>query len=286
MDPDGSIVGCFGPPSAVRVQRVLFAARGWIAEQERMVSLGRALLLLHAHQWPPERIEVWVRCFEQVLVHAPLSEMAALRAKLRRGGARVEEQLTLWVAAASDVRAEAATVRGGHPLPEGWTLSELPTEGAEAIVQEVQAMQEVAGLAPLPGWYLRGADGQALTLILRDRAGRLAGSATVGAATSTEERGASVVREPQLALMSVEVSPARPPEGMGVLVNHCLRQDARGRGLGVLLSSEALRAACERFSLQSLVAITAEHDDRARRIARRCGFSPHPSEGVVFVEGT
>ncbi|HSN99069.1 MAG TPA: GNAT family protein [Candidatus Nanopelagicales bacterium] len=283
IEADWSEAGCFGEPAVVRVQRVLHAARGWIAEQERMVSLGRELALLHAERAPPDKLEAWVRCFERILAHAPTADAPALAATLRGVGAKVSEDVALCLAAASDVRASAATLERARPLPRGWMLSELPVTAAPEAVQRVQELSVASGLAPLPGWYLRGAEGRALTLTLRDAAGQLLGAATVCAALGPgDAAGRASGGSAQLDLL--EGGGAALPLGLGMPVALCLRQDARGRGFAPVLASAAMRAACERFALRCFYAVVGSRDEIALRVAARCGFSPHPSECVLLAE--
>jgi len=288
MDLDGSDAGCFGDATAVRVQRVLHAARAWVAEQERMVSHGNALMLLHAQRLPLDRLEAWVRCFERVLAHAPRAEMPALLASLRAIGARAGEELSLHAAAASDVRAAAAALERARPLPRGWMLAELPADAsgeAGRDVLDLQEMQAAAGLAPLPGWFLHGAEGRAVTLALRDDRGALAGSATVCVAPGPGEAAAQAARD---GAQLDRLDPAAPtpdlPAPMGMPVSVCLRSDARGQGLSPVLAGAALRAGCERFALRGVYAAVRARDAVALRVAARCGFSPHPSEAVVLAE--
>lgn len=280
MEPDDSEAGCFGDPEVVRVQRVLFAARGWIAEQERLISHGTELVLLSAHRVPHDKLEAWVRCFERVVAHAPAAEMPGLGAALRGIGAKAGEELSWLVAAASDVRASAASLAEARPLPRGWAIGELPVNAAPEAVRRAQELQAGAGLRPLPGWYLRGAEGRALTLTLRDGQGGLVGAATVCAALGASSAGAGAGGGEQLDLLG-GMGGAVPP-GLGMPVSLCLRKDARGSGLAPVLASAALKAACDRFALRCFYGVAGARDDIAHRVASRCGFSRHPGEGAVL----
>jgi GNAT superfamily N-acetyltransferase len=285
MDFDTSDAGCFGDPAAIRVQRVLFAARGWIGEQERMVSHGHALLLLHAQRFSEDKLEAWVRCFERILAHAPRSEMPSLVETLRAVGARAGDDLALYAAAASDVRAAAAGLERARPLPRGWMLAEIPEGASPEAVRAVQEIQAASGVTPLPGWYLRGADGRAVTLVLRDGAGAVVGAATACVALGP---GEAAPGGGQLDLLNG--SGAGKGEGgdlpsfTGMPVSLCIRPDARGQGHAPVLGGAALRAACERFGLRRFYAVIGARDEAAIRVATRCGFTPHPTEGVVLAE--
>lgn len=257
---DLSEAGVFGEPDVVRVQRVLFAARAWIAEQEGMASHGRALVAFNAHRLPKDRLEALVRCFERVLVHAPLEAMPALLDNLGEAGARVDAGLTLVAAAASDVRASADAHERLRPIPRGFALAELGADAPDDAVRAVQELQAAAGQVPLPGWYLRGAERRAVTLVLHDPAGRIAGAATACAAQRPGEVAALT----------------------GMPVCTCLREDARGRGVSSTLTGAALRAACERFGTRWLYGLVPSADPIALRMASRCGFMIHPGEGIAL----
>jgi GNAT superfamily N-acetyltransferase len=283
MDLDLSEAGVFGEPNVVRVQRVLFNARAWITEQEGMASHGRALLLFHAHRLPADRIEALVRCFERVLMHAPQAEVPRLVATLREAGARVDQGLSLVGAGAPDARAAADAHERQRPFPAGFTLAEVAPDAPAELIRAVQELQAAAGQTPLPGWYLRGAEGRALTLALRDPAGAVAGAATVCAIARPGENAARAAKAPaQLGFIDGHGSEIPPLTGTPVCA--CLREDARGQGISPTLTSAALRAACERFGTRFFYGVVRAGDEVAMRMATRCGFAPHPDEGIVLAE--
>jgi GNAT superfamily N-acetyltransferase len=262
---------------------VLFAARAWITEQEGMASHGRALLLFHAHRLPADRFQALVRCFERVLLHAPQEEVPRLVATLREAGARVDQGLSLVGAGASDAHAAADTHERMRPFPAGFTLAEVAPDAPADHIRAIQELQAAAGQSPLPGWYLRGAEGRALTLALRDPAGAVAGAATVCAVHRRDE-GAARAEKGAAQLGSLDGHSGEIPPLTGMPVCACLREDARGQGISPTLTSAALRAGCERFGIRWFYGVVQADDEVAIRMAIRCGFAPHPSEAVVLAE--
>ncbi|WP_437666105.1 hypothetical protein [Sorangium sp. So ce1182] len=279
--------GCFGEAADYRAQRILYAARGWIAEQDGITTDGRSLLLLHAQRTPPERRETLVRCFERVLLHAPRPDLPALAASLRQAGLSVDEGLSVMGAPAGEVRAAVHGLGRFRSFPAGLRLSRVSPDDDDDAIRSIQELQAESGHAPLPGWYLRGGGGRSLTLALRDGKGALVGCTTLCVVTrpqAVETGGREALS--QLGLLGApplwisDVGEA--PSWTGMPICTCLREDYRGRGLGAPLQAAALGEGHERFGIRWFYALVRVGDEIAKRMNARCGLAPHRAEGFVL----
>lgn len=278
--------GCFGEAADHRSQRILYAARGWIAEQDGMTTDGRSLLLLHAQRTPPDRREALVRCFERVLLHAPRPELPALAASLRQAGLSVDEGLSVMGAPAGEVRAAVQGLGRFRSFPPGLRLSRVSPDEDDDAIREIQELQAESGHAPLPGWTLRGGEGRSLTLALRDGRGALVGCTTLCVLTRPEPAEAGREALSQLGLLGApplwisDVGEA--PSWTGMPICTCLREDHRGRGLGAPLQAAALQEGHERFGIRWFYALVRSGDEIAKRMNARCGLAPHRAEGFLL----
>ncbi|WP_437614715.1 hypothetical protein WMF20_16290 [Sorangium sp. So ce834] len=278
--------GCFGEAADYRAQRILYAARGWIAEQDGITTDGRSLILLHAQRTSPERREALVRCFERVLLHAPRPELPALAASLRQAGLSVDEGLSVMGAPAGEVRAAVQGLGRFRSFPAGLRLSRVSPDDDDATIRSIQELQAESGHAPLPGWTLRGAEGRSVTLALRDGRGALIGCTTLCVLTrpeAAEDGGPRALS--QLGLLGApplwisDVGEA--PSWTGMPICTCLREEYRGRGLGAPLQAAALREGHDRFGIRWFYALVRAGDEIAKRMDARCGLAPHRAEGFL-----
>ncbi|AUX41779.1 hypothetical protein SOCE26_032020 [Sorangium cellulosum] len=278
--------GCFGDAADYRAQRILYAARGWIAEQDGLTTDGRALILLHAHKTPPDRRETLVRCFERVLLHAPRPELPALAASLRQAGLSVDEAFSVMGAPAGEVHAAVQGLGRFRSFPAGLRLSRVSPEDDDDAVGAIQELQAESGHAPLPGWTLRGGEGRSVTLALWDAAGALIGCTTLCVVTRPDPGGGG--REPAAQLGLLGAPPlwisdvGEAPSWTGMPICTCLREDYRGRGLGAPLQAAALREGHERFGIRWFYALVRAGDEIAKRMNARCGLAPHRAEGFLL----
>ncbi|WP_437736938.1 hypothetical protein [Sorangium sp. So ce1335] len=278
--------GCFGEAADYRAQRILYAARGWIAEQDGMTTDGRSLLLLHAQRTPPDRREALVRCFERVLLHAPRPELPALAAALRQAGLSVDEGLSVMGAPAGEVRAAVQGLGRFRSFPAGLRLSRVTPDEDDDAIRAIQELQAESGHAPLPGWTLRGGEGRSLTLALRDGQGALVGCTTLLVLTRPDAAEGGRDALSQLGLLGApplwisDVGEA--PSWTGMPICTCLREDLRGRGLGAPLQAAALREGHERFGIRWFYALVRAGDEIAKRMNARCGLAPHRAEGFLL----
>ncbi|WP_438029312.1 hypothetical protein [Sorangium sp. So ce233] len=278
--------GCFGEAADYRAQRILYAARGWIAEQDGMTTDGRSLLLLHAQRTPPDRRETLVRCFERVLLHAPRPDLPALAASLRQAGLSVDEGLSVMGAPAGEVWAAVQGLGRFRSFPAGLHLSRVSSDDDDDAIRAIQELQAESGHAPLPGWTLRGGEGRSLTLALRDGRGALVGCTTLCVLTRPEPaeggRGAlsqlGLLGAPPLWISDV----GEAPSWTGMPICTCLRDEYRGRGLGAPLQAAALREGHERFGIRWFYALVRAGDEIAKRMNARCGLAPHRAEGFLL----
>ncbi|WP_437746278.1 hypothetical protein WME73_15690 [Sorangium sp. So ce302] len=278
--------GCFGEAADYRAQRILYAARDWIGEQDGITTDGRSLILLHAQRTPPERREALVRCFERVILHAPRPELAALSASLRQAGLSVDEDLSVMGAPAGEVRAAVQGLSRFRTFPPGLRLSRVSPDDDEASIRAIQELQAESGHAPLPGWYLRGGEGRSLTLALRDGAGALIGCATL--CVMTRPQPAEIGGREALAQLGLLGAPplwisdvGEAPSWTAMPICTSLREDHRGRGLGAPLQAAALREGHDRFGIRWFYALVRAGDEIAKRMNARCGLAPHRAEGFL-----
>ncbi|KYF61899.1 hypothetical protein BE11_07955 [Sorangium cellulosum] len=278
--------GCFGEAADYRAQRILYAARGWIAEQDGMTTDGRSLLLLHAQRTPPDRRETLVRCFERVLLHAPRPELPALAASLRQAGLSVDEGLSVMGAPAGEVWAAVQGLGRFRSFPAGLHLSRVSPDDDDDAIRAIQELQAESGHAPLPGWTLRGGDGRSLTLALRDGRGALVGCTTLLVVTRPAPAEGGRAALSQLGLLGApplwisDVGEA--PSWTGMPICTCLRDEYRGRGLGAPLQAAALREGHERLGIRWFYALVRAGDEIAKRMNARCGLAPHRAEGFLL----
>ncbi|WP_434047215.1 MULTISPECIES: hypothetical protein [Sorangium] len=278
--------GCFGEAADYRAQRILYAARGWIAEQDSMTTDGRSLLLLHAQRTPPDRREALVRCFERVLLHAPRPDLPALAASLRQAGLSVDDGLSVMGAPAGEVWAAVQGLGRFRSFPAGLHLSRVSPDDDDDAIRAIQELQAESGHAPLPGWALRGGGGRSLTLALRDGRGALVGCTTLWVVTRPEPAEGGREALSQLGLLGApplwipDVGEA--PSWTGMPICTCLRDEYRGRGLGAPLQAAALREGHERFGIRWFYALVRAGDEIAKRMNARCGLAPHRAEGFLL----
>ena len=64
-----------------------------------------------------------------------------------------------------------------YPLAAGWKLSELTPDAPPGTITEIQAVQEMSGVAPVPGYYQRGKAVPAVVAMLRDDMGNVVATA-------------------------------------------------------------------------------------------------------------
>ncbi len=77
----------------------------------------------------------------------------------------------------AEARQASAEYVSNFDLPDGWRLSLLDADAPAETIAEVQDVQEISGVAPVPGYYQRGHAVPAVVALLADDGGKIVATA-------------------------------------------------------------------------------------------------------------
>jgi hypothetical protein len=129
------------------------------------------------------------------------------------------------------------------------------------LVQQLQMLQSAAGVTPLPGWFMRGAELPLLTLAILDANGVPIG---VGSIQAIGDVG------------------RHTPSAMGLAI--CVSSTHRGRGLGTLLNSRLLATGLVEFRAGFVHEIVDDPTGSSRRMNLRCGLRENNDSHYLFAQ--
>jgi len=149
----------------------------------------------------------------------PADKEADFRARF----AAPERRFTAWdvFVGGGDAQAASAAYVHGFKLPEGWQLSCLETDAPAEMIAEIQTVQEVSGVAPVPGYYQRGRAVPAVSVLLSDAA-----DAIVATAQAQQRHHADGRWSGYIFAGMVAVHPDHRRKGLGTLINAYLIEQA------------------------------------------------------------
>lgn len=220
-------------------------------------------MVLDADRRPYSEVLGLLRRFHRILIRAEPDALRALGEAFRQDAMTVEEGLDVVKGEGSRTMEELRSRESRLRLPEGWHFTSLCGDSPADLVASVQALHLSSGLAPLPGWFLRGGEPGARTIVLADHPGALIGSATA---------------------LDLGFGARSSPVRIGMVISVCLSTRARGRGLSVLLNLQALAQAVREFRSVELWEIVEHTNVSSLQMNARSGLSETIRGAFLFVE--
>lgn len=250
-----------GTPLQQTAQRLIHRERDELRRLYGAVSFGRSVAAF-LPALNVSRLPGLLSDFRRVLVLGSTKDIAAAVETSRTiateisGGMRVigAEDTTFLSAARATISHFALTSSG--------SISVLTEDASAASILELQVLQTVVGLTPLPGAFLRGTHCQVATVAYHNDARRLLASATL---VGLEGGG------PELA-------------DTAIMVGVCVDPAAQGQGIGSAITAAGLLEAHRSFGARRVIAVVDEANTVAIRTNAKFGLAPLVDQSAVYLE--
>ena len=154
----------------------------------------------------------------------------------------------------SELRRFIAPIIGRH-LPHGMRMERITPQ----TVCGMQAMLGRQGMVSLSGAVLCGLNCRALSLMIRDWAGRPAALGFTGMLQNRFSRLGDCAW-----IGTIATDPAH-----------------RGKGLGKRITAALIRAALEEFNARAVMGFAADGNAASKAMLHSCGLQPHPNRSLV-----
>lgn len=210
----------FGHDAAIHVQKSLRNMQPEISNTPSLSNGGRVLNVLEPDVYGWDNIARYLKDHPFVSLTAVPKHKTMAKARERFGD---EVDLPYWEAffgEPSGVLPACQQIVDTRPLPEGWRLSSeigLPVDLLDAF----QNLNNENGVAPTPGYYLRGEIFPSICTMVWDDTGKMVGNANATMRYHPEGRFGGT-----LFAGAVSVSGDRRRMGLGTLINAAMLSDA------------------------------------------------------------
>jgi hypothetical protein len=249
-----------GTPDEMRTQHLLIQEERWLTSQMGLLSQGRTLLVFGAERFSHAWLEMVVKKFHRVLIHASREKLLEITDALRASGAGVNEALSLHTAKKVDVLSRLGELNRSRQLPSGWTLEGVEATASAELVKSIQSLYLSSRLTPQPGCFIRGIGVRARTIVLYDEMREVVGSTTVQSLAGV---GSSL-------------------DGFAMLLSTCLDASIRSRKLSPLLLAASILYGLNEFGARRICDIVETEKLPALLLSKSCALRPHQTEGFIF----
>lgn len=169
----------FGTAAQIAQQRRLHALQA-AAVCDGLVIQGRQTLLFHAERTGPHKVMHLLHLYGAVGLIGQASALTCEIETLLRGGCEIAGGRLVVAGQPNVFQACQAAVTAREAAGLLPTVTRVTASSPQKMVTAIQRGLADAGLAPLPGYFLRGQSASpALTLAAVDRDGQVLGSSTV-----------------------------------------------------------------------------------------------------------
>ncbi|MDD9877883.1 MAG: GNAT family N-acetyltransferase [Magnetovibrio sp.] len=188
----------------------------------------------------------------------PAADEADFRARFAADGRRY----TGWdvFIGGRDALAVSEARLGAAALPAGWCLGALDPDASPETIAAIQGLQEISGVAPVPGYYQRGQAVPAVVALLTDAADGIVATAQAYARHHAESPWAGYVFA-------------------GMVAVH---PDHRRRGFGALINAQAISLAFQRLPCTHVYEHAAADNRPSRGMIEACGLRQNPGERCIM----
>lgn len=224
VDAEGPIVAeFFGDRRAIATQKLLLSMQDEFASNPALANGGRILNIIDiaAVGWTQIARYVADHGFVALTMVPKDPTLAQITAQFGSG-----VDTPCWEAFTGDantVTSACNDLLSNGTLPDGWHAQSL-THLTDEVLQQVQDLNTATGVAPTPGYYLRGEMFPSMTTCLWDGAGQLAGCANATMRYHPSSRLAGY-----LFAGAVSINPDHRRMGLGTLVNAMLLRDSQAK---------------------------------------------------------
>lgn len=195
---------------------LLGAVRAWTAEATATPGLFQGGRLIGIDDLETLGDAAALRVFEAmgavIVKFIPGENEAGFRERF----AAPERRFTAWdvFVGGNEARRISSAYVEAFVLPDGWLLAGLSAEAPAETIAEIQTLQELCGVAPVPGYYQRGHAVPAVVSVLSDETGKIAATAQAYARHHADGPWAG-----HIFCGMVAVHPDHRRKGLGTLIN-------------------------------------------------------------------
>ena len=251
----------FGTELQKDAQDRIHRARERIRSSQGITSFGRSIAAF-TDIYADNSITTLVQDFRRVLLIGQTQHLARLTNTVRCSSASVSESMPVVAASERDFLPRAVARLENSQLPFALNCKVLRSDARHNDIRSIQELNRLVGLTPLPGAFLRGHHGNVVTLVLTDKAGRLAASATV---VGLGNVGANY-------------------SDTAILVGVSVAPEVQGNGLGSHLTAGSLLAARNLLGARKVIAVVHPANEVALRTNASLGLQPRSGFVARYVE--
>lgn len=244
----------FGTVFQIEIQKQMIARHEWLAQSTTMANGGRVMNILDPDTVGWDRIREFVQSDGTVALTAMKRDGAAeLLAEVFGSGFDLP-QWNVHLSRSDRVLDYCGRILSQYDFPGSWRMECLQTPGEQEL-SAIQSLNLAAGVAPLPGPYLRGEIVPSFTSCLWTNEGELAAVSNATARYHKDSRfGGHVFNG------STSVDPTH-----------------RGSGFGKVVTAHVLVESQRHLRWTHALAQVAPDNAPSRRMVEACGLACDPS---------